>query len=1166
MVRKLLYAAVLLGAGANVYAQNFTDGAEYILQDVSTSRYFGGANAWGTQASLIEHGHQVKLNYVSDGVYTIDSHAYNNESSHFFGGTYIDSGATNIYFTAVGDNYVLSTEENGSYITYLDANAVNPTLTNTGASVEDAIKWKVTSVEDLTAALTENSDATFLIKNWNFSRNQNSSYYPTWTGAYAGGGANENCCAERYHNVFDVYQTVTVPNGTYKVVGQGFYRQDGTDAENLPVFYANAVSTVLPTIESDAEKLTQNYYGGSTYTGSNPNNMTAASGAFSENYYRTEPVEVTVTTGELKIGYKLEGNTNLWTIFDKVELTYLRGVDLSEYVTSYNEAVDAANAVDQTAVMSPDALSELQKAIADYSGKTYSTSDEYGTATSALATATNNALASIAVYANAASVINRTNSLLEANNFYTAEAYETFNAALETLVNSYNSGTLTNDEASAFQTSVFGNGWHSANTVDDLLLSTWGTTDYNGSPYINTWSVEADNHEHGSGMTVPFFEYWTGDANSLGATSINGSLSGVENGNYEVSVLVRVRVKNDVTDNASGITFSVNGGEAVNVCEGASCDDGTQFFYGTFTAAGEVTDGTLNISFDVAEDNNISWLSYKDIKYTKVEAQVDEELENAKTAAIAALDNLSPIGDGLFYYSQENIDAAKAAVNAATTVEDVNAAAAVSVNAPVEGTSYIVVNNTADGNLNVGESSVTIAKYAKVYFTAVEGGFAISNEEGNYIFKTTNNTWTLSTTTSIDEAYVLTVNPVENGYTIEGVKGILGTDNTSEGSTVYANKTASNNGVWTIEKYDLDAVKNAALTALDALSVGDGLFYYSQESIDAVKAAINNATTIEEVMAVEQPSANAPVDGQAYLVANTTADGNLSVSESGVTVVKDAKVYFTAVDGGYVISNENGDYIYKTTDNNWTLSTTKSVDEAYVVNFSIADGTYTIQGAKGTFGTDNTEENSAVYADKSAEKNGCWTISAYVPEVVPDADHFVLRYTGKSTTNMTGENEAALLNLDSEVWSVVGVKGDSNNFPGLNKDGSLRLYHAATGDVDNSIIVSNNAYIVDSIRICYTDADHDGANVFVNDESAEQLSYNSYKIDNTSFVVSNGRETNSQVRIDSILVFYSEIPVAIGKVNTVANTANVTKKVVKNGKIYIIKDDKTYNLNGTEVE
>ena len=42
-----------------------------------------------------------------------------------------------------------------------------------------------------------------------------------------------------------------------------------------------------------------------------------------------------------------------------------------------------------------------------------------------------------------------------------------------------------------------------------------------------------------------------------------------------------------------------------------------------------------------------------------------------------------------------------------------------------------------------------------------------------------------------------------------------------------------------------------------------------------------------------------------------------------------------------------------------------------------------------------------------------------------------LVYSGATSTNMTGENDAALLGLDAKKWSVVAAKGGSNLFPGL---------------------------------------------------------------------------------------------------------------------------------------
>lgn len=77
----------------------------------------------------------------------------------------------------------------------------------------------------------------------------------------------------------------------------------------------------------------------------------------------------------------------------------------------------------------------------------------------------------------------------------------------------------------------------------------------------------------------------------------------------------------------------------------------------------------------------------------------------------------------------------------------------------------------------------------------------------------------------------------------------------------------------------------------------------------------------------------------------------------------------------------------------------------------------------------------------------------------PAAQEVTMQYSGSTTTNLTGENDAALVGLDATEWSVVGAKGSSNNLPGLNKEGTIRLYGHADGG--NTITVSslNNATI-----------------------------------------------------------------------------------------------------------
>jgi hypothetical protein len=190
-------------------------------------------------------------------------------------------------------------------------------------------------------------------------------------------------------------------------------------------------------------------------------------------------------------------------------------------------------------------------------------------------------------------------ALTENTNVYTAEAFDKFQEYFD----KYEAGELT--EVLVNPDNV--QGWHSANIYDDFLLSAWtigGTqcADFNTSLYINTWSVEGDND--GTGFRVPFFEYWTGDDNSLGATTLEATVTDLEAGDYEVTAWVRVRAKNGVdAAEATGITLQVNDGEAVDVTEGEKVGD-SQFNIGEYTAVGTVgEDGVLKIKFVVADDN-----------------------------------------------------------------------------------------------------------------------------------------------------------------------------------------------------------------------------------------------------------------------------------------------------------------------------------------------------------------------------------------------------------------------------------------------------------------------------------------------------------------------------------------------------------------------------------
>lgn len=278
---------------------------DFYIVNAATGEYLGGANAWGTQASLIDHGIPFTV-AVGDGVYTLDSHTYNKDTEHFFTGTYVDGASTNLYITSLGDGkYSISTADGSAFVT---ANVNNTTVANTASTANSVLaQWYFVSKDNrdaLLASATDASpaDATYYLTEANISRNLRKAYNTSaWTGTFSYGGANENQCAERYCANTDVYQTVTAPNGKYTVSCQGFYRRQSGEATSY--LYANDEQVALNQIE----------FGG-------VNSMAGASEAFTNGEY-TNTLTVYVTDGTLKVGIKCDAATN-WTIWDNFEIYY----------------------------------------------------------------------------------------------------------------------------------------------------------------------------------------------------------------------------------------------------------------------------------------------------------------------------------------------------------------------------------------------------------------------------------------------------------------------------------------------------------------------------------------------------------------------------------------------------------------------------------------------------------------------------------------------------------------------------------------------------------------------------------------------------------------------------------------------------------------------------
>ncbi len=951
---------------------------KYYFKNVGAGLYWGASNNWGTQASLVSEQQYGTLARLEDGTYTLESMVSNGGNNYYFGGAYMDGTAAKLTIKKKNGNYTIANVDGTLYYGYDGASTV---LATSESAESENFQWQLITEEEMeaeranviaAATAEEPADVTFLITDAYFGRNRRD--VSAWTmeanNKNLTGGGDKGGCAESYHSVFSLSQVIAnAPKGVYKLGASAFYRQDGSDQEHLPYIYL-----------SDGTNTETSPFG--PRTGSE-NDMNSAAGAFNNGLYKLEPVVFELAEeGDMTVGAKLEENATLWCIWGRFTLTYygpdadFTQVQLGELIAKVDELRAKAEELKAAAGVPADVVTAIEEAV-NGAAEIEASKEAYNTAIAALQTAVDNAQA----YVNAKAYFDKMASVLDNTNVYTKEAYD---AVYGTWLAEYNAGTLAQETAATLnEGAAFSNGWHSANNIDDVLLSAWTiggeqAANYDKALYINTWSVEGDND--GTNFKVPFFEYWTADANSLGANTIAATLEGVPAGDYIVKAWVRARAKNGTAAaDATGITLSANDGEATDVTEGEAVGS---FNIGEYTANATVAeDGKLTITFDVAAENNISWLSFKDVKYLTPAEAAQEELNKKYEAALAT------ITDGNYY----------------------------KISTQVGETTYFL---TSAGALTADEAEATAFEFKAVnadktaYATGWNLGYKFTNPEMNGGGNgTPKNGGVIRTETKNDrnnyERQVFFYNGEEYAVRATNAEGESWGANTFwtafDGETVTAGYGANGEPayIWSLTDVTADAILATAEDIVDAkANVGDALFQipeaafttYQQAVTDAAAIINNEASTPEEIAqavadlkaanaAYAATAVNAPKADVAYAITNATADGDLGISAEGIKITKNAAVYFTPVAGGFALSNEAGEYIFKTTDNGWTLSTTTDIAQAYVISVNPVEGGYTLQGANGLIGSDATDEGATLYANKAQSNNGLWTIAEFVPEI-----------------------------------------------------------------------------------------------------------------------------------------------------------------------------------------
>ena len=375
---------------------------------------------------------------------------------------------------------------------------------------------------DMTEYIINPSFETGDITGWTVGNSSDTGVRENSNGTYHTEGCDGDYLFNTWWQGIPITQTIgNLPNGKYEL--KALMTNDCITAGNQPCLYLLANSEHSEPFSSERADL------------------------FAEGSMQFDVYDGTATIGA--IGGNADGSFNeagyYWYKVDNFRLTFVEAFDLAGLVASYEEALAAAQAVEGK--MNKAVKEALDAAIAAEVDKT--DVKALADAIAALKEATNAATASVEAYAKAADVLPKMKELTESTNVYTEEAYEEYYGQW---YQKYEAAEMTTAEASALQDPFMATGWRASVTCDNFLLSAWDTNpDFNDAAYyINTWStegIEGSNNYAGKEYGVPFFEYWTDDANSLGERTLTGTMTDVPAGVYKVSAYVRVRGKNNFT-------------------------------------------------------------------------------------------------------------------------------------------------------------------------------------------------------------------------------------------------------------------------------------------------------------------------------------------------------------------------------------------------------------------------------------------------------------------------------------------------------------------------------------------------------------------------------------------------------------------------------------------
>lgn len=276
----------------------------------------------------------------------------------------------------------------------------------------------------------------------------------------------------------------------------------------------------------------------------------------------------------------------------------------------------------------------------------------------------------------------------------------------------------------------------------------------------------------------------------------------------------------------------------------------------------------------------------------------------------------------------------------------------------------------------------------------------------------------------------------------------------------------------------------------------------------------NGTTTLPDSAPIESTVTFTVTPDEGYEVVSvkvndnilTAVDGTYSfvVGETNAVVVTTQVItakHQVSVNGdveGYTVTTDNGITLPAEVSVG-TLKFTVTAPEGYqVATVSVGDTVLTAD-ADGYYTT---------------EVAGEITINITFSEIVvlPE-ENVIIEYSGGSTTNMTGNNDATIFGLDASIFNIHSIKNSGSVHVGLNKDGTIRLYK----DNATTLVISlAEGYTITKIEI---DSTSSSLQVKVDNTIVED-SNGQYVINASELSIENGGD--SAAKINSIIVYYTE--------------------------------------------